>query len=154
MARMLGPRTVIVAMCVVIAAGCGNEKRAAAPAATDTPEPTATPTRKPKAAPRRAHSVRTCAQLWNADALDPNNYQVSANEFVAELAPIRVHVAYQHEDCFVVMPIGNHRIAISTAAKGADRSATRTAAASSAASASRTTHAPIARGGCSSTRSR
>jgi hypothetical protein len=118
MARMLRPRTVIVAMCVVIAAGCGNEKRAAAPAATHTPEPTATPTPKPKAAPRRAHSVRTCAQLWNADALDPNNYQVSANEFVAELAPIRVHVAYQHENCFVVMPIGNHRIAISTAAKG------------------------------------
>ena len=43
---------------------------------------------------------------------------MSANEFVAELAPVRVHVAYQKGNCFVVAPIGHRRIAIFTAADG------------------------------------
>jgi hypothetical protein len=113
----------VVVMAVLAAAGCGgDDERAAAPAATETPEatrtatPTPTPTAEPS--PQRARSVRECAKLWNADALPPENYQVSANEFVAELAPVRVHVAYQRGHCFVVAPIGDRRIAISTAAGG------------------------------------
>jgi hypothetical protein len=62
--------------------------------------------------------VRECALLWNADALDPGNHQVSANQFVAELAPVRVHVAYQRGECFVVAPIGKRRIVIFEAQDG------------------------------------
>jgi hypothetical protein len=109
--------TVLAAVCAV---ACGSSERSATPSATkparSTPSPTATPTTA--AAPERARSVRACAKLWNADALDPSNFQVSANEFIAELAPVRVHVAYQHRNCFVVAPIGNRRIAISTAVDG------------------------------------
>jgi hypothetical protein len=113
----------IVAMAVLAAMGCsGDDERAASPAITKTPEATrpatATPTSTPEPAPERARSVRECATLWNADALTPESYQVSANEFVAELAPVRVHVAYQRGHCFVVAPIGNRGIAISTAANG------------------------------------
>ena len=107
----------IVVLAVLAAAGCGGEEeRAAAPAGTATPEATPTPT--PEPAPKRARSVRECAELWNADALAPESYQVSANQFVAELAPVRVHVAHQRGHCFVVAPIGNRRVAISTAARG------------------------------------
>jgi hypothetical protein len=111
----------VVVLAVLVATGCGGDERAAAPA-TQTPEATRTatptPSPSPEPAPKRARSVRECAELWNADALPPENFQVSANEFVAELAPVRVHVAYQRGHCFVVAPIGNRRIAISTAADG------------------------------------
>ena len=56
--------------------------------------------------------------MWNADALDPYNSQVSANEFVAELAPVRVTVVYQRGHCFVVAPIGNRRIMYFAAPNG------------------------------------
>jgi hypothetical protein len=97
--------------------GCGDDEQPTA-AAEPTKTATATPTETPEPPPKRARSVRGCAELWNADALAPENYQVSANEFVAELAPVRVHVAYQRPDCFVVAPIGNRRIAIFSAASG------------------------------------
>ncbi len=105
----------LVVMALLAATGCGSDdKRAGAPGAAETSEgtqtttPASTPT--PKPAPKRARSVRGCVKLWNADALPPGNYQVSANEFVAKLAPVRVHVAYQGGDCFVVWPIGGRRI--------------------------------------------
>jgi hypothetical protein len=93
---------------------------AAAPAATRTPAATATQSPTPTATAElaRATSERECARLWNEDALDPDSYQVTANEFVAELAPVRVHVAHQNGDCFVVAPIAKRRIAIFTAADG------------------------------------
>jgi hypothetical protein len=107
----------IVGLLLSTAAGCGSAERAAAPAATDTPRatPTPTPTETP---PKAARSLRDCAQLWNADVLAPESSQVSANEFVAELAPVRVRVAYRRGDCFVIAPIGSRRIAIFTAAEG------------------------------------
>jgi hypothetical protein len=103
----------------LILTGCGGDDpttAAAEPTRTPTPTPTATET--PDPAPKRAKSVRGCAELWNADAIDPDNFQVSANEFVAELAPVRVHVAYQRPHCFVVAPIGARRIAFFSAANG------------------------------------
>jgi hypothetical protein len=112
----------IVVIAVLAATGCGGEDESAAEPAGATPEATrtATPTPTPTAAaaPTRARSVRECARLWNADALEPESYQVSANQFVAELAPVRVHVAFQRKSCFVVAPIGDRRIAISVAAGG------------------------------------
>jgi hypothetical protein len=112
-------RVGLVVMAVLATAGCGgDEERAAVDAETPEATRTATPTPTPEPAPKRARSVRQCAELWNADALEPENYQVSANQFVAELAPVRVHVAYQRGNCFVVAPIGNRRIAISVAADG------------------------------------
>jgi hypothetical protein len=100
---------------MLTASGCGDDERAAMPADAKTPTTTPKPT---PTAPARARSVRECAQLWNADALAPGNYQVSANEFVAEVAPVRVRVAYGSGHCFVVTPIGHRRIAISTAVHG------------------------------------
>jgi len=105
------------------AAGCGDAERAATPSATETPEATPTSTATATAtatetALERARSVRECAQLWNEDALPDDNFQVTASEFVAELAPVRVEVAYQRGNCFVVAPIGKRRIAIFTAADG------------------------------------
>jgi hypothetical protein len=110
-----------IVVAALAVAGCGGDEESpasadATPDATATPTPT--PTETPERAPKRARSVRGCAELWNADAIAPENYQVSANEFVAELAPVRVHVAYQPPDCFVVAPIGNRRIAIFAAANG------------------------------------
>jgi hypothetical protein len=113
----------LVVMALLAATGCGgDDERGAVPGPAETAEATrtATPTPMPtpEPSPKPARSVRDCAELWNADALAPESYQVSANEFVAELAPVRVHVAYQRGDCFVVAPIGNRRIAISAAADG------------------------------------
>jgi hypothetical protein len=106
------------AACSIVVAGlaltaCGGEERE-----TTAAERTPTATKTPEPAPARARSVRGCAELWIADAIDPGNFQVSANEFVAELAPVRVHVAYQRPDCFVVAPIGDRRIAILAAPDG------------------------------------
>jgi hypothetical protein len=115
------PQRAIVPMAVLIlsVAGCGSTERAAVPAATTTARATPTPTPTPtETSPEVAGSVGECAQLWNADALEPENTQVSANEFVAELAPVRVRVAYRRGDCFVVAPIGERRIAIFTAIEG------------------------------------
>jgi hypothetical protein len=106
------PRTLIVGVVGALAAtGCGHSERAAG-----TRTPSATPTPAPQLT--RARSVRECARLWNEDALPLDNPQVSANEFVAELAPVRVHVAYQRGNCFVVAPIGGRRIAIFAAPDG------------------------------------
>lgn len=117
---MVGVLRIAALLAAGFIAGCGTTDRAATPAPTkparSTPAPTTTPTAE--GAPARARSVSACAKLWNADAIDPDNFQVSANEFIAELAPVRVHVAYQHGNCFVVAPIGNRRIAISTAVDG------------------------------------
>jgi hypothetical protein len=113
--------TVAIAAAGLVAAGCGGEDRTtveAQPTTTATP----TPTETAKPAPvERARSVDDCLKLWNADALDPANYQVSANEFVAELAKKRrtpVAVDYQKPHCFVVVPVGPRRIAWFTAANG------------------------------------
>jgi hypothetical protein len=95
-------------------AGCGDAERVATPK-TARATATATPT---ETAPETARSVDECARLWNADALEPENTQVSANDFVAELAPVEVRVAYRRGDCFVVAPIGHRRIAIFTAIEG------------------------------------
>jgi hypothetical protein len=113
--------TVAIAVAGLVAAGCGGEDRStteAEPTETATP----TPTETAKAAPvERARSVDDCLKLWNADALDPGNYQVSANEFVAELARkgrTPVLVDFQRPHCYVVAPIGARRIAWFTAADG------------------------------------
>ena len=66
----------------------------------------------------RARTTRQCARLWNEDALPLDNPQVSANEFVAELAPVRVLVSFHKGNCFVVAPIGERRIATFVAVDG------------------------------------
>lgn len=112
---------VAIAVAGLVAGGCGGEER---PTAEEEPTKTATPTPTKTAKPapvERARSVADCLKLWNADALDPGNYQVSANEFVAELAQkgrTPVAVDYQKPHCFVVVPIGPRRIAWFTAANG------------------------------------
>ena len=106
-------------MVAALAAGCGDDAEEA-PAAKTTPEPT--PTETPKPAPvERARSADACLKLWNADTLAAENYQVSAKQFVAELARkdrTPVLVEYQRRDCYVVAPIGPRRIAWFTAANG------------------------------------
>ena len=113
--------TVAIAVAALVAAGCGGDDGPTAdtePAKTATP----TPTKTPKAAPvERARSANDCLKLWNAEALDPANYQVSSNEYIAELAKTgrtRVAVDYQKPHCFVVVPIGRRRIAWFTAENG------------------------------------
>jgi hypothetical protein len=110
-----------IAVALLLLTGCGSEEGDVPAAEEPAKTPTATPTETPEPAPERARSVRGCAELWNADALAPANYQVSANEFVAELAQkgrTPVLVDYQRPDCFVVVPIGARRIAWFTAANG------------------------------------
>jgi hypothetical protein len=107
----------------LVIASCGDDEPTTAVAEpTTTPTPTPTPTETAQPAPvERARSVEDCLKLWNADALEPGNYQVSANEFVAELAQkgrTPVAVDYQKPHCFVVVPIGSRRIAWFTAANG------------------------------------
>ena len=103
-------------------AGCGGDERGAANdtagTSTRTQATTSAPTTPPEPPPERARSARTCAELWNADALPIENSQVSANEFVAKVAPVRVHVMFQRGDCFVVWPIGDGRIEYSSAPDG------------------------------------
>jgi hypothetical protein len=104
---------------VAALAGCGGND-AAAPAAKTTPEPTPTETASP-APVERARSADDCLKLWNADTLAAENYQVSAKEFIAELARngrTPVLVDYQRRTCYVVAPIGPRRIAWFTAANG------------------------------------
>ncbi|MDA0174306.1 hypothetical protein OJ998_34725 [Solirubrobacter taibaiensis] len=114
-ATMLGLATIALV-------GCGEQEQRAAtrPIATATATPSATPTATPTAKPvlTRAASTRQCARLWNEDALPLDNPQVSANEFVAELAPIRVLVTFDEGNCYVVMPIGKRRIATFVAVDG------------------------------------
>ncbi len=113
--------TVAIAAAALVAGGCGGDDRPTADA-EPTKTATPTPTKTPEAAPvERARSANDCLKLWNADALDPENYQVSANEFVAELAKkgrTPVAVDYQKPHCFVVVPVGPRRIAWFTAANG------------------------------------
>jgi hypothetical protein len=110
----------IIAALTFTALGCGGqEERAAAPSptATSTKTPTATPTSTKAPELAQARSTKQCAQLWNEDALD-DSFQVTANEFVADLAPVDVYVTYEKGHCYVVAPIGGRRIATFTAAKG------------------------------------
>ncbi len=113
-------RAGLVAVAVLALAGCGGDDEGAG--ARDTPDatPTTTSARTSPAEqpPKRARSVRSCAELWNADALSTSSYQVSANEFVAKVAPIRVHVLYQRGDCLVVWPLSGRRIEYSVAPNG------------------------------------
>ena len=113
----------LVVAAALALAGCGGEdERGSAPDAAGTTEATQTttaPSTQPAdAGPARGRSVRSCAKLWNADALPVANSQVSANEFVAKVAPVRVHVMFQRGDCFVVWPIGGRRIEYSVAPDG------------------------------------
>lgn len=104
-------------LALLAAAGCGgDDERASTREPAGTQE--ATPTQTAPPAPERAGSVAECVEIWNADALAPESYQVSANEFFAELAPVRVHVAYQRGHCFVTAPIGGGRILFSSAQNG------------------------------------
>jgi hypothetical protein len=109
-----------IAVAGIAVAGCGAEERETASAGTATA--TASPTETPDPAPvERARSADDCLKLWNADTLPADNYQVSAKEFVAELARngrTPVLVDYQRRDCYVVAPIGSRRIAWFTAADG------------------------------------
>jgi hypothetical protein len=120
MRSLLAPLLILA----LVVAGCGGEteERAAAPAtATPTPSPTATATPTPTATPKpelaRARSLKQCARLWNEDALD-DTFQVTANEFVADLAPLRVALIYDKGNCYVVMPIGGGRIGTMVAVDG------------------------------------
>jgi hypothetical protein len=102
-----------------LATGCGEDAEEA-PAAKTTPESTPTETASPAPA-ERARSADDCLKLWNADTLAAENYQVSAKEFIAELARngrTPVLVDYQRRTCYVVAPIGPRRIAWFTAANG------------------------------------
>jgi hypothetical protein len=108
----------VIAALTVVAVGCGGEEEpAAAPSPTATETPTATPTSTAAPELAQARSTKQCAQLWNEDALD-DSFQVTANEFVAELAPVDVYVTYEKGHCYVVAPIGGRRIATFTAAEG------------------------------------
>ncbi|MDA0179364.1 hypothetical protein OJ997_03565 [Solirubrobacter phytolaccae] len=114
---------VLAVLSALTLAACGGEEQAAAPTSTPTPTRTSTPTATPSPTPTakpalsRARSLKQCVQLWNEDALD-DSFQVTANEFVADLAPIDVYVSYERGDCFVVMPIGGKRIAVLWAEDG------------------------------------
>jgi hypothetical protein len=109
-----------IAVVGLAVAGCGEEERERASA--EAPAATATPTKTPDPAPvERARSADDCLKLWNADTLAAENYQVSAKEFIAELARkgrTPVLVEYQRRSCYVVAPIGPRRIAWFTAAGG------------------------------------
>lgn len=114
--------TAVIAALTVVAIGCGGEEEpTAGPAPTATTTPTETPTATPTSteAPElaQARSTKQCARLWNEDALD-DSFQVTANEFVADLAPVDVYVTYEKGHCYVVAPIGGRRIATFTAAEG------------------------------------
>jgi len=146
---MIRDGLVVVAVLLALV-GCGSDDEpTATPDATGTAKTTRTTTSAstpaPEPPPKRARSVRSCAKLWNADALPPGSSQVTANEFVAKLAPVRVHVAYQRGDCFVVWPIGGRRIAYSVAADGRRPFSNPDQRRLNPPSASRTTAAPTAR---------
>lgn len=107
-------------MAALVLAGCGDEAERAGDA-TKTATATATPPvprSTPDPPPSRARSARSCTELWNADALPPGSFQVSADEFLARVAPVRVRVTFERGDCFVVWPIGGRRIAYAVAADG------------------------------------
>jgi hypothetical protein len=103
----------------LVLAGCGGDGERAGTTepggATTTPARTSPPAER---APTRGRSVRSCAALWNADALSTSSYQVTANEFVAKIAPVRVHVLYQRGDCLVVWPLSGRRIEYAVAPGG------------------------------------
>ena len=113
-------RAGLVVMAMLALAGCGggDERAESRDTTGTTPTTTSARTSPPDPPPKRARSVRECAELWNADALSPSSYQVTANEFVAKLAPIRVHVLYQRGDCLVVWPLEGRRIEYSVAPDG------------------------------------
>jgi hypothetical protein len=107
----------LLALALAACGGEDDEPRTAAPTAT--PEATATATTEAPARPAR--SVRACLRLWNAEVLPLENPQVTAPDFVAELARerrTRVQVVHQRPDCFVVAPIGGRRIAYFAAVGG------------------------------------
>ena len=110
----------LVVVALIAATGCGadNEQPRRAETGEATRSTTSASTATADPGPTKARSVRQCAELWNAAALPPESYQVTANEFVAKEAPVRVHVAYHRGHCFVVWPIGRRRIAVSAAAGG------------------------------------
>ena len=110
----------LVVVALIAATGCGGDDEQPSRAETEeaTRSTTSGSTATAEPGPKKARSVRQCAKLWNADALPPESYQVTANEFVARVAPVRVRVAYHRGDCFVVWPIGRRRIAVSAAAGG------------------------------------
>ncbi len=95
-------------------AACGEDEAAAPePTRTATPTPTSTPAAdKP---PKRATSVRGCLRIWNRDEVRGSTSQVSATDFLADLARkgrTPVQVAYRKPSCLVVAPIGGRRIAV------------------------------------------
>ena len=106
----------IAALLIVLSvAGCGEEREPQA----DAPGATSTTTAEVPARPAR--SIRACLRLWNAEVLPRENSQITAPDFVAELARerrTRVQVVFQRPDCFVVAPIGGRRIAYFAAAGG------------------------------------
>jgi hypothetical protein len=105
------------------ACGGGSEPQAepvktAAAAATQTPAATATATPEQVT---HARTAQACTKLWNSQVLPLSNTQVTAPDFVAELAkkhatPVRV--VYQKRFCWVIARISDRRIAIFTAANG------------------------------------
>ncbi len=102
-----------------------SRSRSPAAAARSEREPqaeTPTATSTPPEPPVRARPLdRACLRLWNAEVLPRENSQVTAPDFVAELARerrTRVQVVFQRPDCFVVAPIGGRRIAYFAAAGG------------------------------------
>jgi len=99
------------------ATGCGGgEEEAAAPEETPTPTPSATATRTPDARepPQKARSVKDCVEIWNRDEVAGSTSQVSATDFLADLATERrtpVQVAFKRRGCIVTAPIGGGRVA-------------------------------------------
>ena len=109
-------RTLLVGISVLALAGCGgDEEPAVAPATTATTASTAQPA---TAGPKRGRSVPSCAKLWNADALPVANSQVSANDFLAKEAPVRVAVTFKEGNCIVAWPIRGGRVEFSVAFRG------------------------------------
>jgi hypothetical protein len=108
----------------LLMASCGGGSTApvktTAAAATQTATATATASATPEQV-THARTAQACAKLWNAQVLPLSNTQVTAPDFVAELAkkhatPVRV--VYQRRFCWVIARINARRIAIFTAADG------------------------------------
>jgi hypothetical protein len=112
---MAGRTAAALAALTICAAGCGGSDDDQQAAASPTPMATATETPRPDPPPKRARSTKDCLEIWNRDEQRGSVNQVSATDFLADLAaqgraPVRVE--YSRPSCFVVARIGPRRVAV------------------------------------------